>query len=158
MWTGVMSRSYYSLTVRGASEQRNSHEYFLKLIEGPTLIFTQWTVIYNGRDHRDIHQGLQTVPSVDKVVFAFQHLGQFKGHSQAMVKPQYSELNLLNRIHMHYVAFSTCSQNPTTPHPTYLKQEGLLKIGQHRNVEISGAHKGPFINIHEGILGFPTVG
>lgn len=35
-------------------------------------------------------------------------------------------------------------------------RRGLI-IGHQTNVEISEAHEGPFINIHEGFLGFPTV-
>ena len=67
MWTGVRSRSHYSLTLWGASEHCNSYEYFLKLIKVPTLIFTACAMIYNGKDHHNIHQGVLTVPSVDEL-------------------------------------------------------------------------------------------
>lgn len=55
MWTGVRSRSYYSMTLWGVSEYWNGHEYFLKLMEVPALIFTECAVIYNVKDHRNIH-------------------------------------------------------------------------------------------------------
>lgn len=89
MWTGVRSRSYYSLTLWGASEHWNSHEYFLKLMEVPALIFTECAVIYNWKDHRNIHHGVPTVPLVDKLGPAFQHLGLLKGHTQATTGPEY---------------------------------------------------------------------
>lgn len=79
MWTGVMSRSYYSLTLRGASERWNSHEYFLKLMAAPALIFTKCAVIYNGKDHRGIHQRLPAVPLVDQPWPAFSILDSSKG-------------------------------------------------------------------------------
>ena len=83
MWTGVRSRSYYSLTLWGASELWKSHEYFPELMEVPALIFTECAVIYNGKDHRCIHQGALAVPLVDEL--AFQRLGQFKGHTRARI-------------------------------------------------------------------------
>jgi len=46
---------------------RKSHEYFLKIMELPALIFTEGAVIYTGKDHGDIHPGVLTVPLVDKL-------------------------------------------------------------------------------------------
>lgn len=89
MWKGVWSGSYYSLTLWGASEHWNSHEYFLKLIAVPALIFTECAVIYNGKDHRGIHQGVLTVPLAAKLGPAFQHPGQFKVHTVARIKLKY---------------------------------------------------------------------
>lgn len=88
MWTGVRSSSYYSLTLWGAPEHWNSHAYFLKLIEVPALIFTKCAVIYNGKDHHNIHQGVPAIPLEDKLRSAFQHLGLLKGHSQARTAPE----------------------------------------------------------------------
>lgn len=73
-WTGARSRSYYSPTLWGVSERWNSHEYIIKLMEMPALIFTECATIYNGKDHLSIHQGAPTVLLVDEPGPAFQHL------------------------------------------------------------------------------------
>lgn len=64
---------------------------------------------------------------------------------------------------MRYVAFYICCHKPYEQTlvmqglASSLSLEGGLNIGHQTNVEISESHKGPFINIHEGFLGFPTV-
>ena len=77
MWTGVRSRSYYSMTLWGVSEHWNGHEYFLKLMEVPALIFTECAVIYNVKDHRNIHWG--GVSLIDKLGLHFSSMDCSKG-------------------------------------------------------------------------------
>lgn len=102
MWTGVGSGLYYTLTLWGASEHsKKKHEYLLKLMEVPALIFTECAVIYNGKDHRNIYQVVLTVPLEDKLGPAFQHLEQFKGHTQARTGPEYEN-------HLIYCTESAC--------------------------------------------------